>query len=385
MSANISKLRVCISGSYGGMNLGDEAILEGILTELSKHISAEVTVLSRNPADTLARHHVARAIAPRSLTKTEMRAELEGADLFILGGGGILYDEDAETYLREVFLAHELGIPVVVYAISAGPLTREATRRAVRDGLNQSSLVTVRDRQAYRLLEDVGVTREMVLTADPAFLLEPEELSVESLAAEGVELDRQLVGFSVREPGPAAPDIDPDEYHALLANAADFIIERYDAEVVFVPMEKADVQHSHGVVAHMRNSERAEILRRRYSPRQILDLMGRFELAVGMRLHFLIFAALRGTSFTALPYASKVSGLLEHLQIETPPMAHIGIGQLIARIDRAWDRRHVIKAKIQERLPELKARARQTNELLLQLLEQHAVASEPATLAHPHH
>ena len=138
---------------------------------------------------------------------------------------------------------------------------------------------------------------------------------MEALKAEGVEFDRHLVGFSVREPGPAAPDIRPEEYYALLANAADFIVERYDADVVFVPMEKTDVQHSHAVVAHMQNAERAEILRRRYSPRQILDLMGRFEFAVGMRLHFLIFAALRGTPFAALPYASKVTGLLEDLEM----------------------------------------------------------------------
>ncbi len=358
--------RIVISGSYGGMNLGDEAILEGILTELGPELAANVTVLSRNPADTRARHAVARAVAPRAMTKTEMRAELQGADLFILGGGGILYDAEAETYLRDVFLAHELGIPVVVYAISAGPLTREGTRRAVRDALDGARLVTVRDRQAYRLLEDVGLSREIHLAADPALLLEPEALPIESLTAEGVELDKPLVGFSVREPGPAAPDIDPDDYHALLANAADFVIERYDAEVVFVPMEKADVQHSHGVVAHMQNSERAEILRRRYSPRQILDLLGRFELAVGMRLHFLIFAALRGTPFTALPYATKVTGLLEHLQIETPPMANIGIGQLIARIDRSWDRRSEVRARIRERMPELKRRARTTNELMLE-------------------
>ena len=159
--------------------------------------------------------------------------------------------------------------------------------------------MTVRDRLGYRLLEDVGVTQEIHLTADPAFLLEPEELPVDALEAEGVEFERHLVGFSVREPGPAAPDIDPDEYYALLANAADFMVERYDAEVVFVPMERTDVQHSHAVVAHMQNAERAEILRRKYSPRQILDLMGRFEFAVGMRLHFLIFAALRGTPFAA--------------------------------------------------------------------------------------
>jgi polysaccharide pyruvyl transferase CsaB len=368
MKSTATVPRIGISGSYGGMNLGDEAILEGILSELGPALAANVTVLSRNPEDTRARHDVARVVAPRTMTKTEMRAELAGMDLLILGGGGILYDEHAETYLREVFLAHELGIPVVVYAISAGPLTQQAARNAVRAALNDAALVTVRDRQGYRLLEDVGVTREIQLAADPALLLEPEELPLEALTAEGVEFDRKLVGFSVREPGPAAPDLDPDEYHVLLAHAADFIVERYDADVVFVPMEKADVQHSHGVVAHMQNSERAEILRRRYSPRQILHLMGRFDFAVGMRLHFLIFAALRGTPFTALPYASKVTGLLEHLQVETPPLASIGAGQLIARIDRSWDRRDEIRARIRERLPALKERARVPNELLTQIL-----------------
>lgn len=364
-----SHLRIAISGSYGGMNLGDEAILEGILGELGPERAKHVTVLSRNPEDTLARHAVGRAIAPRTLTRKEMRAELEQIDLFILGGGGILYDEDVARYLREVFLAHELGIPVVVYAISAGPLERESSRRAVREALEHAKLVTVRDRQAQRLLEDVGIAREVHVTADPAFLLEPEELSIERLTAEGVETDRQLVGFSVREPGPAAPDLDPEEYHELLANAADFIVERYDAEVLFVPMEKADVQHSHGVVAHMQNSERAEILRRRYSPRQILHLVGRFEFVVGMRLHFLIFAALQGTPFAALPYASKVTGLLEHLEMESPPLANIEAGQLIARIDRSWDRRDELRAKIRQRVPRLTARARRTHELLTDVLE----------------
>lgn len=51
----------------------------------------------------------------------------------------------------------------------------------------------------------------------------------------------------------------------------------------------------------MQNAERAEILRRRYSPRQILALMGRFDFAVGMRLHFMIFAALRGTPLPRCP------------------------------------------------------------------------------------
>jgi polysaccharide pyruvyl transferase CsaB len=365
------RFRVGISGSYGGLNLGDEAILEGILGRLRATVPADVTVFSRAPSHTLATHAVERALGPRSLTRREIMPTLRELDLLILGGGGILYDGEGETYLREVVLAHELGVPVMLYAVSAGPLTTPSSRRAVREALNASpsTVITVRDRLGYRLLEDVGVTQEITLTADPALLLEPEELSADELRAEGVDIERTLVGFSVREPGPAAPDIDPEDYYALLANAADYMVERYDAEVVFVPMEKSDVQHSHGVVAHMQNSESAEILRRRYSPRQILDLMGRFQFAVGMRLHFLIFAALRGTPFAALPYASKVRGLLEDLEVETPPLEGMGIGQLIARIDRSWDTRRELRSKIAARLPDLRSRAARTNELLVAILE----------------
>jgi polysaccharide pyruvyl transferase CsaB len=370
MDTQQRRLRIGISGSYGGMNLGDEAILEGILGEIRATIPAEVTVFSRNPSDTLARHHVEHSLSPRALTRRQMIPEIRKLDLLILGGGGILYDRDAQEYLREVFIANELEIPVMLYAISAGPLETQEARRAVQDALNSSPapVISVRDRLGYRLLEDVGVMSEIHLTADPAFLLEPEPLSLQTLEAEGVDLERPMVGFSVREPGPAAPDIRTEEYYALLANAADFMVQRYDAEIVFVPMEKTDVQHSHAVVAHMQNAERAEILRRTYSPRQILDLLGRFELAVGMRLHFLIFAALRGTPFAALPYASKVTGLLEDLDMGTPPLGKIGIGELIARIDRSWDTRAALRAKIGEKVPLLRQRARETNDLLLGLI-----------------
>lgn len=377
MTTSAKRLRIGISGSYGGLNLGDEAILDGILDQLRASIAADVTVFSRNPSDTLERHKTEHVVAVRQLTRKEIAPEVGKLDLLILGGGGILYDEDAETYLREVFLAQELGIPVMIYAISAGPLTRPTAKEAVRRALNACTLVTVRDRQGYRLLEDVGVTREIHLTADPALLLRPEPLPIEEVKAEGVQFDRHLVGFSVREPGPAAPDIDPEAYYALLANAADFVIERLDADVVFVPMETTDIRHSHAVIAHMKNAERGEILRRRYTPEQILDLIGRFEFVIGMRLHFLIFAALRGTPFIALPYASKVTGLIEDLGMESPPLGSVGIGQLLARIDRSWDTREKIRATITTRLPTLQDRARQSNDLLMRFLEERVGGPPP--------
>lgn len=316
------------------------------------------------------------SISPvRQLTRQESQKEIERLDLFILGGGGILYDEDAETYLREVTLANELNIPVVIYAISAGPLKNPGVRIAVAEALDQVAVLTVRDKQGYRLLEDLGIKKQIQLTADPALLIEPESLPIETLIHEGVDFDRPLVGFSVREPGPAAPHISPTHYYRLLANAADFIVDRLNADIVFVPMENVDIQHSHAVVANMECSQRAEILRRDYTSQQILSLIGRFEFSVGMRLHFLIFSALQGVPFVALPYASKVTGFIQELEMEVPPLHNVDAGRLIASIDRSWDNRTEIKLKLKRLIPRLKSQAKKTNQLLVSEIEKRGLGS----------
>ncbi len=91
-----TRLRVGISGSYGGVNLGDEAILTGMIGELRGSLSVELTVFSRDPEDTLDRHRVERSVAIKQLTRREAREEVQRLDVLILGGGGILYDADAE-------------------------------------------------------------------------------------------------------------------------------------------------------------------------------------------------------------------------------------------------------------------------------------------------
>ena len=64
---------------------------------------------------------------------------------------------------------------------------------------------------------------------------------------------------------------------------------------------------------------------------------------------------------------TRVRGALDRFG---PPLESIGIGQLIARIDTSWDTRGEIRTKLQERVPALRARALQTNSLLLGLLKE---------------
>ncbi|MGH9457542.1 MAG: polysaccharide pyruvyl transferase family protein [Thermoanaerobaculia bacterium] len=362
-------IRIGISGSYGGMNLGDEAILHAMLDQIRGSLEAEVTVFTRNAEDTRRRHGT-EAVEIRKQAREEALEAIRQLDVLVLGGGGILFDGEAEAFLREVELARVAGVPVAIYAVSAGPLTQQPVRDLVAKVVNEADLVTVRDNRARHLLEEVGVRREIEVTADPALLLEPAPIPEGPFAGEGVPEEGPIVGFSVREPGPAAPEMDVDHYHALLANAADFIVSRLDAHVLFVPMERKvmDMQHSHAVVARMKHADRASVLKGDYGSAEVASIVGRMQLAVGMRLHFLMFAAIQNVPFVALPYATKVEGFLEEMGMETPPLGDVSAGVLLAEIDRCWDHRGELRARIEERLPALQERARRTHELLLELI-----------------
>jgi polysaccharide pyruvyl transferase CsaB len=351
-----------ISGSYGGLNLGDEAILTSAIEQLRATVpGVEIVVFARNAEHTRQHHAVDRVVSPREAMRDEITPEVRRLDLLLLGGGGILYDSEAQTYLREVMIAQQFGVPTHAFAIGVGPLRDQLERRAVRDGLNRMAGITVREQSAKRLIEDIGVAVPVTVTADPALLLTPEPFTEAMLADAGIPRDRPLIGMSVREHGAAAPELSEAAYHQLLAEAADFIVERYGADVVFVPMERADAREAHRVMGHMTLPERAHLLRFKYTPRQILGLMEHFEMAVGMRLHFLIFAAITGTPLMALPYASKVYDFLASLGLSPRAMvAHTTAGTFLADLDRLWDHRVVQKALLRERIPELQERARRT-------------------------
>jgi polysaccharide pyruvyl transferase WcaK-like protein len=155
------------------------------------------------------------------------------------------------------------------------------------------------------------------------------------------------------------------------------MVDRCDADVVFVPMERSvlDTQHSHAVIATMLRAQRATVLKGEYTSGQLLSLMGRFSFAVGMRLHFLVFAALQNVPFVALPYAGKVSGFLEDLKVPTPPLNLVNAGRLIAHLDQSWDRRKSMRALLAKSVPALQARSQETHRILLKLLTEEKARS----------
>jgi polysaccharide pyruvyl transferase CsaB len=363
-----------ICGSYGGLNTGDEAILTSLLASLRAarpEAEDEFVVFSRGVEHTRAQHRVDRVVPTRDLSRDQVLPEIDRLDLFLLGGGGILYDSEARVYLRDARLAQERGVPTLAYAVGVGPLDDPADREIVRSTLEGMDGVTVRDEASKRVLEHIGVQRPVEVTADPALLLDPEPFHPDLLAAEGVPLGRPLVGMSVREPGRAASELDEDGYHGLLAQTADYVVHRFDADVVFLPTERDDIRHAHAVAAGMVATDRAHVLKHPLEPRQLLGLVGQLDFVVAMRLHVLIFAALSATPFLPLPYANKVTEFVTEVGVPPPaPVRRESAGPLLAALDRTWDTRGSQRQTLRDRVPVLCARAGHTVERALLTLHQ---------------
>lgn len=362
-SSALSDLRIGLLGSYGGCNIGDEAILMCVLNCLRAHRpQARLVVFSRNAAHTRSNHPEAdEAVDWEGVPQKPVLDAVAGLDLLVLGGGGILYDGEARRYLRLVKAAHERGVPTFAYAVGAGPLREPDDREAVRTVLPEMTEVVVRDEESRLVLEEVGVEREPIVTADPALLLRPEPFTEQMLRQEGLPLDTRLVGMSVREPGRAAEKLDEDDYHALLADVAEFLARRLDAHVVFVPMERQDVRHAHGVLSRMSAPDLGRILHNSYSPGEVLGFMSHLDMVVGMRLHVVIFAALSGLPVLPLPYSGKVFDFARR----TGAPALVGVareqaGLLLAEVDRLWDEFPRRQEDLNIRVQGLRALAQET-------------------------
>ncbi|MGW2419503.1 polysaccharide pyruvyl transferase family protein [Streptomyces sp. NPDC001709] len=368
---NADSVTVGVLGSYGGRNVGDEAILTALLDRVrAGRPETRFVVFSRNPGHTRRVHPDVEVVGWEGVCREGISEPLRRLSVLVLGGGGILYDTEARRYLRLARTAQDLGVPLFAYAVGAGPLTDEADCAWVRAALSDAVEVTVRDEESKLVLEEAGLTRPVSVTADPALLLEPGDRGRALLRAEAVPRGMRLVGMSVREPGRAAEHLDEEGYHQLLASVGDFLVHRLDAHVVFVSMERGDIRHAHAVVSRMATADRCTVLHGDYGPQQVLDIVAQLDLAVGMRLHFLIFAALAGIPLLPLPYAGKVFDFAQ--QIGAPALRGVireTTGLLLAEVDRLWDERPARTADTAARTAALRLRAAQTADRLLAHLD----------------
>jgi polysaccharide pyruvyl transferase CsaB len=354
--------RFLLSGYYGFGNLGDEALLEVIVSRLrARWPGCVVDVLSGDPAQTASTFRV--EATPR-MDFGRVRDAIERADVVLSGGGGLLQNVTSLRsllyYSNVIRTAIRAGKPTMVFAQSVGPLDFWG-RAVVRNFCRGITAATVRDERSQKLLGGLVPGVRVERTADPVFLFEsgdePLDLAAEGLAGD----DAPLVVISVRKWQAA------EATTAAVAAVVDRLAGKYGARVAFLPLGgPPDAEVSTAII---RRCGSTPVLLPDYPLGQAAQVIARASLVIGMRLHALVIAARLGVPFLALPYDPKVTSLCEDLAYPAGPLFAPGqplpsAEEIARRLDDGWARRAELRAHLQSVRPQIEQLAERNFDVL---------------------
>lgn len=360
--------RVVISGYYGLGNLGDEAVLAGMIASfrsLAPHV--HLTVHSADPEGTHSLHGV--EAVPRYSLGAVLRT-IKQSDLLLSGGGSLLQDvtsaRSAMYYLAVILLAEMLHKPVMLYAQGIGPINMRSTAIYTRLILNRVQIASVRDQGSADLLCQLGVMKPRVhVTADPSFALDPasEEQCNAILSEAGVPLANPLLGVAVR------PWTVESNWKESLAQGITEAANGIGAVPVFLPMQQsADAPLAEEISARV--GVDSYVLRNPITPAQAKGIVGRMSVVIGMRLHALMFAASQAVPSVAISYDPKVTAFASASPGRLPVLdiSAIAPDELVSLVETVWYNHSSIRSALLDKQDEWRNQALQNCRLAMELL-----------------
>ena len=331
-----------ISGYYGLDNIGDEAILSGMISSLNKNFdNPSFTVLTNNALSTQSLHNVntvehslkkgSKSFAKNIIVKNEIGniiKEINKCDIFILGGGSLLQDLKA-YYLPILFsqlkIAHTLKKKTVVYGIGAGPIDTRLGKTLSHSILNNIDLVTVRDGMSKQVLENCGV-QNVIQTADPAFGIDvPPQDSIDNYrkSMKLISGERYIASTAYNwlhdsdlSLNATSEAQDLKSRRVRISNIFESVVNRYDRKMLFVPTVKIDRDGYMDIKTLMPSSERVKVLDYYTDFNAIFAALSCSDVLIGMRLHSLILATIMGVPVVPVSYCGKGKSYLELIGLE---------------------------------------------------------------------
>ncbi len=360
-------MKIVISGYYGFNNSGDDALLQAIIEDIkSIDEKAEITVLSNSPDSTKKIYGVNAVNRYNALM---LAAKISQCDLLISGGGTLIQDATSTKsliyYLTVIRLAKFFKKKIMLYANGIGPLTSFKNIEKTKRVLNEVDLITLRDENSLKELEQIGVTKPQIkLTADPAFLLQPDVSGKDILSNYGIPTDRPLLLVSVRK-----WKDNPENFEKIMADFCDYACEKHGFFTVFVPMQhKLDYAVAAGIKNKMKN--RSVVIGANYKVSSLLSLMQEVHVCVGMRLHTLIYSASCSVPVIGIVYDPKINGVLEYMgENKFVTLEEISQEKLCELFEEICNDYDAIKSHLKFNMRILREKACENRELMKKLLD----------------
>ena len=330
---DLKRYEICIGGYAGCGNLGDDAVLQGYLEQLSPKTRRERTVvLSGNPRRDQKRFDV------RCVGRKNPFAVLHAfrqSERFLCGGGSLLQNGTGFRslcyYLGLLRLARLCGCKTELLASGIGPLRGKIATRMTVSEVKKCSRIVLRDEESGKLLSERGVERERLeYCDDPASMLKiPPMTRLELLKREMSAVEgRAYFCVVVRQ---------ETETGAVclgkLSVALRLFVKEHDLLPVFMVF---DSREDRAVSLQMCQEVRGRMAWIREASDALAIISG-CRFLVSMRLHALIFARTAGIPSIAISPSEvepKLASFCETQKFRHFSPSMLSVGGLLSEMEK---------------------------------------------------
>jgi len=312
-------MNIIISGYYGFDNIGDEAVLLGLITRIkAEKPDAYITVLSANPKRTEELYGVHAINRNDRIMFSRM---LKDADLFISGGGSLIQDVTSWRsplyYLYVIHLALKFRVRSVIVCQGVGPLRRNFIRKWTKKVLNRLPYISLRDEDSATLLKEIGVTSpQIVVASDPALTFEVVKRErIDEWWEENIGEENRAFGVALR----GVAGVERGKFLEIIKTAAEKAKEKGE-KLVFIPFfYEQDAPFIEELTAEvgLEANSYAFFDLPSITPTEMMYFISKLNGLLAVRLHAIIFAAVTKTPTVALSYDPKVKSFCESVDIST--------------------------------------------------------------------
>ncbi len=305
----MSKLNITIAGYYGYGNAGDEIILEEILKGIDSFaINSRCFILasSKYNISVSKKNKIVCRYNPFAVISCIMRSQV-----VLFGGGGLFQDASGSItiyyYFALLFLSILLGKKTVFFNQGIGPLKGAFSKYLCGIAFKKVSLFIVRDKGSLRLAERFTKDGKKIhLGADPVF-------GIDGLfKAEKKEKNRTLC-VSLRE------------------------WKKYPVEGVFRDLCGYFDKRGWSCFSLPFHKEKDYLEKVKNvgweHPEEIKSRFEELSLAVGMRLHFVMIAAIKGVPAVGVSYDPKVRGFCSYMHIPCIEVSELSVEKIIKSME----------------------------------------------------
>ncbi|NSW92500.1 MAG: polysaccharide pyruvyl transferase family protein [Firmicutes bacterium] len=379
-------------------NVGDRALLTSIISAIKENCSDFEIIIFASDPNVVRQEYNVYGVRYRFNNLKEILSELWHCDIFVFAGGEVVVDRGSTLYtpfmMHAALIAKLFRKKIIGYGIGIAE-KNEITyfSKFLTRLVFSKSTVIVRDIISKESLLAICKPKIIHCTADPVLNLKPiskEEveyfLETIGIIKNGKPLvaivprqplmplnkfsDRicNIIPIKIREKMKLTPKnfgAKIAEFKKNIAKISDYLVEKYDAKILFIPMFSGFMSYNDDVmckdiIEKMRWNSKAKIISSDLTAGAFKALFGSMDLVIGFPLHSIIFATSMGVPVISFSYESKVERYMKRLKFEKynfdiKDINHeIDFDRVIDTIDYIMSNRESIRKQLINNIMELK-------------------------------